>query len=311
MNNADHWLNYLAAEGIIIAQSRVKGDWGVYMEQRDGSYFHFLAEGTAYFSLEGQPEIKLEPGDVVVLPQGAPHKLRNSEGGKVVSLGQFVKNSQTLYNRDPDATIVMCGSFGIDRYMVMPAIRSLPPALHLKANSSSVSTPIAELLKQLRTEVESSKMGSKMIIRNLLSALFIYVLRQWSETETAEAGTWFAAMQSLHIARALSCIHQHPAGNWTLDTLAHEAGLSRSLFAKQFRESVGETPHSYLTRWRLGIAAQLLSQTAMSIREIAEKVGYQSEYSFTRAFKQARGRTPSKERDIRLASSAEASKTPS
>lgn len=299
MNNADHWLKYLTAEGVVIAQSRVKGEWGVGMERRDGTYFHFLAQGTAFFALDGQAEVQMVPGDVVVLPQGAPHRLRSSPTSKAVSLGEFVKNSHTLYSRDPDATIVLCGSFAIDRYMLTPAIRSLPPSLHLQAESGGATAPVAEVLKALRNEVETAKIGSKTVVRNLLSNLFIFILRQWSESETAEAGSWFFAMQNRQIAKALAGIHQSPENVWTLDILAREAGLSRSAFAQHFRKSVGETPHAYLTRWRLGIAAQLLGQTSLSIHEIAEKVGYSSEYSFNRAFKQARGRTPTKERERR------------
>jgi AraC family transcriptional activator of mtrCDE len=299
MNNADHWLKYLNAEGFVIAQSKVKGDWGIEMEQREGTYFHFLAQGTAYFSLDGGPQIRLEPGDVVVLPQGATHQMRSSPQSKVASLGEFVKNIQTLYSKESDATIVVCGSFGVDRYMVMPAIKSLPPSIHLRAESSGVTTPTSELLKQLQSEVENARIGSKLVVRNLLSNLFIYILRQWSESEKAHVGSWFFAMQNRHIAKALACIHQKPEIDWSLDSLASEAGLSRSLFAEQFRESVGETPYSYLTRWRLGIAAQLLAQTDLSIEEIAQKTGYRSEYSFNRAFKKARGRTPTKERERR------------
>lgn len=100
----------------------------------------------------------------------------------------------------------------------------------------------------------------------------------------------------ISVAKALECIHSFPATNWTIETLAHEAGLSRSLFAKQFHEAVGETPHLYLTRWRLGIADQLLSQTEISVGELAMKIGYNSEYSFARAFKQSRGTTPNQHR---------------
>lgn len=299
MNHADHWLKYLTAEGIVIAQSRVKGEWGVGMDQRDGTYFHFLAQGTAYFSLDGKPEVQMTAGDVVVLPQGAAHSLRSSSNSKVVSLAEFVKNSQALYSREPDATIVLCGSFEMDRYMLTPAIRSLPSSLHLQADAGSATTPVAEVLKALRSEVEQAKLGSKTVVRNLLSNLFIYILRQWSESEKAEVGSWFFAMQNRQIAKALASIHQSPDNDWTLDALAREAGLSRSVFAQQFREHVGETPYAYLTRWRLGIAARLLGQTSLTIREIADKVGYSSEYSFNRAFKQARGRTPTKERERR------------
>jgi AraC-like DNA-binding protein len=301
MSNVDLWLRYITAEGIVIAQSRVKGNWGVQMDQRDGSYFHFLAQGTAYYVMGDGVPTQMQPGDLIVFPQGASHQLKHCADSRVTSLPQFVRESEILRSEDSDATVVLCGQFGIDRHMVMPAIKALPSALHLRADAA-IDSPIRDTLRQLRSELESARLGSKIIIRHLLSTLFIYILREWSENSPAESGNWFCAMQNNRIAKALAGIHQDPGASWTLTSLAQQAGLSRAAFARHFRESVGETPHSYLTRWRLGIAAQLLAQTNLSITEIADKVGYQSEYSFNRAFKLARGITPAKERDANDAS---------
>jgi AraC family transcriptional activator of mtrCDE len=190
----------------------------------------------------------------------------------------------------------MCGQFGVDRHMVLPAIQALPRALHLRADPAALSA-IPETLKQLRSELDSSRIGNKIIIRHLLSTLFVYVLREWSEATPAESNTWFAAMQNSRIAKALAGIHRSPEKSWTLNTLSQQAGLSRAAFARQFRDSVGETPHGYLTRWRLGIAAQLLAQTSLSVSEVAYRTGYKSEDSFSRAFKAARGMTPAKARE--------------
>lgn len=295
--NSDHWLNYITAEGIIISQSFLKGDWGVEMESAQGTYFHFVAQGSAIFTTDGDEHIHLSAGDLIVLPRGDAHVLKRSMDSKTLALGRFISHSNGLNRRDPDATSFICGSFGIDRDMVMPAIKSLPRSLHLRSESGDLPSAITDTLKQLRAEVEHSKLGSRVVVRHLLSTLFVYVLREWAENSSNEAGTWFSAMQNPLIAKALACIHEKPHCNWTLERLADEASMSRSAFAKQFRDTVGETPHTYLTRWRLGIAAQLLSQTTLSIGEIAYKVGYQSEYSFNRAFKTARGITPAKARE--------------
>jgi AraC family transcriptional activator of mtrCDE len=299
MNDADHWLNYLVSEDVVLARSRVKGDWGIRLEQTAGAYFHFIGEGTAYVQIDGGSEITLGPGDIVVFPQGSSHHLRGTLTSKVVPLSQFLRDSETRSNPDAGATTLLCGSFGIARYLTMPAIKSLPKLMHLGAPANGLNSPFTETLRQLCIEVENVKMGSDTVVRHLLSTLFIYVLRQWSESQPTLASTWFSSLQNQHVAKALECIHNHPAENWTIQTLAHEAGLSRSLFAKQFHEAVGETPHLYLTRWRLGIAAQLLSQTDIGVSELAMKIGYKSENSFVRAFKQSRGMTPKQHRFAR------------
>lgn len=296
MKTDDDWMNYLVSEDVILARSRLKGEWRVRLEQNHGAYFHSVGEGKAYVQIEGEPEIELEPGDIVVFPQGSSHQFRGTVSSKTLPFDQFVSDSEARSSQDPDATTLLCGSFGIARYITMPAVKSLPAVLHLKAQASGPGAPLAETLELLCKEVENVGPGSDIVARNLLSTLFIYALRQWSETQPEGKRDWFLALQNQNVAAALACIHKDPANNWTVDTLAHEAGLSRSVFAQQFHDSVGETPHAYLTRWRIGIAAQYLSQTDISIAELAEKTGYNSESAFTRAFKQTRGVTPKQHR---------------
>jgi AraC-like DNA-binding protein len=94
------------------------------------------------------------------------------------------------------------------------------------------------------------------------------------------------------LACPVQVTHVHKGQVAVDEDLAREAGLSRAAFARNFSASVGEPPHSYLTRWRMGIAAQLLEETDLRLSEIASRVGYRSEFSFSRAFKMARGVSP-------------------
>ena len=185
----------------------------------------------------------------------------------------------------------------MDRHMVLPAIQSLPLAVHLRTSNDTGRTAVGDTLRLLRNEVETADFGNQIVVRHLLSTLLVYVLREWADAASPLAGNWFSALRSPHIARALACIHEAPANDWTLDTLAEAAGLSRSAFAGQFRTSVGEPPHSYLIRWRMGIAAQLLEQTGLRLAEIAARVGYKSEFAFSRAFARARGLSPARFRN--------------
>jgi AraC-like DNA-binding protein len=141
---------------------------------------------------------------------------------------------------------------------------------------------------------ETAYLGNQIVVRHLLSTLFVYVLREWADAASPLAGNWFSALRSPHVARALARIHEAPANDWTLDALAEAAGLSRSAFAAQSRTSVGEPPHSYLMRRRMGIAVQLLEHTGLRLAEIAARVGYRSEVSFSRAFARARGLSPAR-----------------
>jgi AraC-like DNA-binding protein len=180
---------------------------------------------------------------------------------------------------------------------VLPAIQSLPLAVHLRASNDPGRAAVADILRLLRNEVETADFGNQIVVRHLLSTLFVYVLREWADAASPLAGNWFSALRSPHIARALARIHEAPANDWTLDALAKAAGLSRSAFAAQFRTSVGEPPHRYLIRWRMGIAAQLLEHTGLRLAEIAVRVGYRSEFAFSRAFARIRGLSPARFRN--------------
>lgn len=289
MTDAHHWLIPLITDGVIVMQTRIAGDWGVHMPQRDAAFFHFLMEGRAYVRAEGMEAIELLPGDIALMMDGAAHQLSHTLHSKTVPIQQVLSLTNGVFSAEPEATSVVCGLFGVDRHMVMPAIKSLPSILHLKAGDHA---SIAQTLKQLRDEMEHREYGSQVMVRHLLSTLFIYIMREWAETRPADQGTWFSALQNPNISHALECIHSDPSADWTLEALAARASLSRSVFAKQFTETVGEPPHRYITRWRMGIASQLLEQTDMTLSDIAAKVGYMSGYSFSRAFKTARGLSP-------------------
>jgi transcriptional regulator GlxA family with amidase domain len=144
----------------------------------------------------------------------------------------------------------------------------------------------------LRVEVETPNFGNEVLVRSLLSSLFVYFMRGWVEAASPDRDDWFSAFRSPQIARVLALIHEAPERDWTLEQLAEEAGLSRAALARNFGKSLGEPPHSYLKRWRMGIAAKLLEQTDLRLRDIASRVGYQSEFSFSRAFKASRGVSP-------------------
>jgi len=96
----------------------------------------------------------------------------------------------------------------------------------------------------------------------------------------------------------MSRIHTQPARTWTVEMLAREAGLSRAAFAKRFAEQVGEPPLAYVTRWRMVLATRLLNASNASLATIAERVGYESEFAFSRAFKRTRGVSPAQFRQM-------------
>jgi AraC family transcriptional activator of mtrCDE len=292
MESVDNWLRLIEADGVVVLRATVSGDWGCDTGVRDTPVFHFVAEGSCYLRLPGVAPLEICAGELLVLPRGDAHVMSRLPGSEVIPLSEFMQLHNGQVEHGGSRTTIMCGVFNLDRHIALPAIKALPTVLHLRSHGDGSESPIAKMLALLRTEVDSQGFGNDIIVRNLLSSLFVYFMRDWALGQEPGAANWFGAIRTTHTARALACIHDAPEKQWTLAQLAQEAGLSRAAFVRQFNDAVGEPPHIYLTRWRMGVAARLLENTTLRLADIARQVGYESESSFSRAFKQSRGVAP-------------------
>jgi AraC-like DNA-binding protein len=127
--------------------------------------------------------------------------------------------------------------------------------------------------------------------------MLIHVMRAWLRLQDDDATDgWLLALRDPVVAGAMNAIHQRPAEQWTIESLAREVSVSRATLARRFAHLVGETPPDYLTRWRMDVAAQRLRDTDDTVGAIAAAVGYRSEYSFSRAFTRHRGIAPGRYR---------------
>jgi AraC-like DNA-binding protein len=122
--------------------------------------------------------------------------------------------------------------------------------------------------------------------------MFVEVLRHYMQELAPDQKGWLAGLNDPHISRALTMLHKEPARAWTVKELARDAGVSRSALANHFTDLIGESPMRYLAAWRMHLARQMLSEGNGSLAEVAERVGYESEYAFNRAFKRQVGEPP-------------------
>jgi transcriptional regulator GlxA family with amidase domain len=129
----------------------------------------------------------------------------------------------------------------------------------------------------------------------LLDLLLLYTMRSWFESAENATG-WARALRDPSLSAALSAIQERPAEPWTVASLAAEGGLSRAAFARRFAELAGQPPLTYLTWWRMTLAARLLQSSDATVDAIAGRVGYGSEYAFSKAFKRELGLPPARYR---------------
>lgn len=183
-----------------------------------------------------------------------------------------------------------------------PLLRDLPAVIHVPARHGH-HPELRAAVDALGAEIGNPRLGAGAVVPVLLDMLLLYLLRAWFE-EQPERGTatgWAAALADPQIRAALNAIHRDPAHPWSVQTLAEQARLSRAAFCRRFSTLTGRPPLTYLTWWRLTLAADLLRESDASLDEVASRVGYASEFAFANAFKRQDGVAPGRFRRQRPA----------
>jgi AraC-like DNA-binding protein len=154
------------------------------------------------------------------------------------------------------------------------------------------STWLGTTLKFTINEARAARPGNAAMLGRLTELMFVEILREYMHRLPSNHGGWLAGVNDEHVGKALRLLHTNPVRDWTVDELAREVAVSRSVLAQRFTELVGETPMRYLANWRMQLAKQLMREGARNIQEVAARVGYDSEAAFNRAFKRATGSPP-------------------
>lgn len=181
----------------------------------------------------------------------------------------------------------VCAHIEFEGGTANPLSNALPACVCLPLSQLPDGVPVLTLLF---AEAEAANCGRQAMLNRLFEVLLIQLLRQLMETGSASVGL-LAGLAHLQLRRAIVAIHGAPATNWTVESLAALAGMSRSVFANQFRDALGETPAGYLQRWRIGLVQKWL-KNGQPLRLIAEEAGYSGESALSRAFKSQCGVSP-------------------
>jgi len=210
--------------------------------------------------------------------------------------------SMTGEGNGNDLAHVICGFLSCDARPFNPLLSALPPVLHARGGgaSDSVLRRLAELAVR---ESNTPRAGSDCALARLSELMFVEVVRQHVESLPTENTGWFAGLRDEVVGRALQELHDRPSDSWSLEGLAKEVGVSRSVLAERFVHFVGVPPIQYLTDWRIQLAASLLHTSNWTLAEIAGRVGYGSEAALSRAFKRRVGIAPTAYRRGERASS--------
>jgi AraC-like DNA-binding protein len=290
----------------ISTRTDARAPWSVRFPAVAGAAFHVVLRGTcALIPAEGDT-LWLGPGDLVFLRRGCMHVLCSDPATPPVLF-----NPSRLNDSSPITCLVMdgpgaqtswlCGAYQLETGRPHPLLSQLPNVIHLP-NAPGRYPALCSAIEQLSGELEQPRPGSDSIVGALIDLLLLYTLRAWQDEQPGqERASWAAALADPAVGEALRAIHADPGAAWTVESLGRRAGLSRAAFARRFTALVGEPPLTYLTMWRMTLAARLLRETPVSLGGVGARVGYGSEFAFAKAFKREYGVAPGQYRRQRAA----------
>lgn len=193
------------------------------------------------------------------------------------------------------ATTLIVGAYPVRGEITRRLLDALPVVLRVEAGGTGDA-----VLDHLAAEVALDVPGQQIVLDRLLDWMMVCTLREWFDRPGGDPPGWWAAQRDPVVGDALRLLHAEPAAQWTVAALADRTRVSRSTLAKRFTDLLGEPPLTYLTRWRMTLAADLLvEQERATIAEVARSVGYSDPFGFSAAFKRVRGVSPSEYRRTR------------
>jgi AraC-like DNA-binding protein len=155
--------------------------------------------------------------------------------------------------------------------------------------AGDVDPALADLLAR---EVQRDLPGQDVVLDRLVDLVLVSALREWFARPDSDAPAWWTARSDSVVGPALGLLHDEPARDWSLESLAAEVHVSRATLSRRFTELVGRSPMAYLAQWRLAWAADLLRATSNSVEQVARQVGYSSAFAFSAAFRREHGMSP-------------------
>ncbi len=222
--------------------------WGISVEaDEQDAKFHVVLSGECWLEVDGQEPVHLHGGDLVALPHGHAHALRDTPSSPIRPLSELItvsgkcQPSITTGGDGAPATLVT-GSFHFEDRRNNPLLSVLPPVIVLPGELSRSVHWLEPTLKFIACEAQSGRPGAQTVVSRLADVLFIQIVRGYLATLPTGASGWLGALGDAQIGAALGFIHQSPELDWTVQSLAAKVAMSRSAFASRFARLVGEPP---------------------------------------------------------------------
>jgi AraC-like DNA-binding protein len=295
------------ARGAFLLRSTMEPPWSLRIEDQAPLTLVAVVRGTAWVIPDGEEPADLGAGDIAIKHGPDPYVFADGPDTSpqvVIHPGQVCTavdgSEQTVmtevgvrtWGNSPDGTtVLLTGTYQLRSEVSQRLLSALPALLVIRGDTWE-----NPLIGYLAEEVVKDEPGQEAVLDRLLDLLLIAALRAWFARPTAQAPGWYQAHGDPVVGPALRLIHNSPAHPWTVASLASATGVSRAALGRRFTDLVGEAPMTFLTNWRLTLAADLLREPGATVGSVARQVGYGSPFALSTAFKRVRGISPQQHR---------------
>jgi len=261
--------------------------------------FHAVVNGNCHLDMSDGSPIALKAGHFVLLPRGGKADLVSTPGARQTGMNapriEKVRDNLFLMRNGEggDRTVIVSCAVQFEHPAAQRLVQLMAPVIHFEASHSEYADCISRTLKLISTLAGDLRHGDDILMMHLADALLNKMIHTSILRSPKVQSGWLAKIEDRQIGIAVGLMHDAPERDWTLVSLATEAGMSRSIFAERFAEVAGEPPMRYLSRLRMNLALTMLTGGGENIAKIAHRVGYASEAAFSRAFRRFMGVPPS------------------
>ncbi|WP_079574147.1 AraC family transcriptional regulator [Krasilnikoviella flava] len=310
MDTLTEVLDNLRASGALIGQNVLTAPWSVCVEAGSTITVVSMLRGEGWVLHDDADPIHLGTRDLAVLTGhgsavvasdreggGDPTCALTADGVRDDASGRLLEQERLGLGGEGDTSplvaghAMLAGAFRASGRIAERLLGALPPVLVVPRAQQR-----GRALDLLESELEHQEPGQQAVLDRLLDILLIGALRDWFALPHTPAPAWYAAAGDPVVGPALRALHADPAQEWTVESLARRAQVSRATFARRFADAMGEPPISYLAGWRLCLAADLLQEGDDTLESIARQVGYSNSYALSAAFTREYGVRPSRYR---------------
>lgn len=289
------------AHGSLFGSSTLTAPWNLHFVDGAPLTLCTVLSGTGWIVADGCKAEPLHAYETIVVRGPATFAFVDEPGttAEPLACGEFCATPEqggTRYRRGwhdaadsgSDATTLIVGAYPLRGEIGRRLLDALPVVLRVEAGGTGDA-----VLDHLAAELAVDVPGQQVVLDRLLDWMLVCTLREWFDRPGAEPPAWWAAQRDPVVGNALRLLHEQPAAPWTVASLADRTRVSRATLAKRFSDRLGEPPLTYLTRWRMTLAADLLiDRPEATIAEVAHAVGYAEPFGFSAAFKRVRGVNP-------------------